>query len=193
MNTYQKVIKLLLIIGLLPMLSACQEIGKGGRLADKEIRKSVDATKDALERVFTYYPENEEYKPIPYSFCYRVMQDITCYDRPIPEARERLVGWQGRDGTFVKNTGALPSTKAAVKQEKSFASAESKSPSEVVASTSTANTETDTKKVKEKSEKEKAEKEAAKPLEPVFVKNPPIVKEEKIKVKVTESSSSALY
>lgn len=172
---------LLVLLMFCPMLSACQEVGKGGRLAETEAKKSIKATQDALERVFTYYPEHEEYKPIPYSFCYRVMQDITCYDRPIPEARSRLVGWQGRDGTFVSSTEKLPSAKSSVQQPSKKVDAK------VAASNETADKMNNIKKV------EKEEKAQPKALEPVFVTNPPAIKEEKIKIKVSESGSSAMY
>lgn len=175
----------LFILCLLSLLSACQEIGRGGRIAEVEVKKSLDATKDALERVFTYYPEHEEYRPIPYSFCYRVMQDITCYDHPLPEARNRLVGWQGRDGTFVSSTSKLPSPKSSVQQMSKRLDVKAG-----VATTAAAAKISDDKK---KGGKEKEEKAEAKALEPVFVENPPAVKEEKVKIKVTESSSAAMY
>lgn len=154
-------------------LVACQQIGEGGRMAEAHSKTAIKDTKVALERIFTYYPEVEEYKAIPYSFCYRIMQDITCYDRPIPEARARLVGWQGRSDSYIKDDTKRPPAPVAVEKKV------------VVAANNP--TRAAVPKVPASSVS------ALKPLEPVQVGDAPAVKEDKVKVSISNSTSSTLY
>lgn len=158
----------------IPLLAACQDMGEGARMTTDHAKQSLIDTKEAVENLLYYKPKAEEYKPIPYTFCYQVMQDINCYNQPMAEARGRLVGWQGR-GTFnIEDPQSLPAKTALVRQPRAI---DARNP------------------IKQAVEitKKKEEPELVS-LEPVFIPEAPKVKQEKIvTIKATAPASDALY
>ena len=165
------------IIACLALTTGCQEFGKGGRIAATSLEQKAKDTVKAVERVLYYKPEAEQYKPIPYTFCYQTQSDINCYNQPLPEARGRLVGWQGRGKFNIEDTSRLPAKTALVRQPRA---AERKTVIEDLA---------------ERIEKgEKKKKPELVSLEPVFVPEVAKSKTDKVvTIKVSEPDSKTLY
>ena len=160
----------------LATLPACQEIGAGGRVAVKDAKVAVEDTKEAIKELLYYKPSDEEYKPIPYTFCYEVMQDVTCYNQPLPEARGRLVGWQGRGEFNIRDPKDLPAKTALVRQPR-------KAPKRTA--------------VEEVFEEKKVEEEPELvSLEPVYIPEEPEetkAEDKTVTIKVTEEENNTLY
>ena len=157
-------------------LSACQDVGKGSRTAADNVKEAVEDTKASVKRLLSYKPEDEEFTPIPYTFCYQTLTDINCYTEPLPEARGRLVGWQGRGEFNIKDTSRLPAKTALVRQPRT--ESRTVSPLQRV--------------FKEK--KLEAAPEAVS-LEPVFIPEAPKVQgdDKVVTIKIDKPDDSSLY
>lgn len=173
----KKIVIALSLFASMAMLSACQDLGKGGREVVKDAKVGVKNTEEAIKELLYYKPEVEEYKPIPYTFCYQVMQDINCYNQPMPEARGRLIGWQGRGQFKVEDPMMLPAKTALVRQPRA------------------ASTKTAVEEVLEDVVKKKKEKPELVSLEPVYIPEAPKVKptDKVVTIKVTKEKDSTLY
>lgn len=155
--------------------SGCQQIGKGGRTLTEDAAVTLENTQEALEGLLYYKPEAEEYKPIPYTFCYQTQADINCYNQPLPDARGRLVGWQGRGDFNIEDTSRLPAKTALVRQPRK------------------AQTRSVVNQVLEPEEEVKEAPQLVS-LEPVFIPEAPKAKEEKtVTIKVSEPDADTLY
>lgn len=78
-------------------LAACTPIRDGGEQATRDTAKAIYETKERIRDLVTYRPKSKALKPVPPSYCYRVMQDILCYRDPQPGAESRLVAYQGTE------------------------------------------------------------------------------------------------
>lgn len=179
-NSLKRLMGAVLAASLCFVTTACQDIGEGTRLVVDDLKVEMNDTIDKVGDILYYKPKNEEYKPIPYAFCYQVMQDINCYNQPIPDARGRLVGWQGRGEFNIEDAKILPAKTALVRQPmkapKRTAVEEALVPDQEV--------------VKE------AKKVEIVPLEPVFIPEAPEAKPADAKtvtIKVDEPDSDNLY
>lgn len=78
-------------------LSGCQDIVEGGQDLSYTVRENVVGTAHDVRNVFRYQRKPDpSIAAVPYIFCYKVMQDVICYDEPQPGREAQLVGWQGR-------------------------------------------------------------------------------------------------
>jgi hypothetical protein len=77
------------------------------------VRDQVKTTSMKLREWWLTPPENEIPRPVPPSYCYRVMQDILCYRDPMPGQTHMLVGYQGDDVAPppLAQTKALPASR----------------------------------------------------------------------------------
>jgi hypothetical protein len=87
----------LLLLGLWPLsLTACVQtahnLNETGHYFVDDFGKSIDRVREYVSVPDKPLPKAPPVKP---SYCYRVMQDIICYDNPKPGAESRLVAYQG--------------------------------------------------------------------------------------------------
>lgn len=86
------------------------------------VRDQVKKTAMKLREWWLTPLPNPPTPPVPPSYCYRVLQDVTCYREPVPALGTTLVGWQG-DGAPpppAVQTEPLPSIGSIVKKENSM-------------------------------------------------------------------------
>lgn len=77
-------------------LSACTPVAEGSKKVSENAKANYEALKVQAKEMFTYRPpQPPRSKPLPPTYCYRVMQDITCHATPQPGAEARLVAYQG--------------------------------------------------------------------------------------------------
>lgn len=85
------------LVGLLA-LSGCNAVDRDVARAGGQVRASYDETRYRIAN-YIYSQEEPEHIPDmpPSSFCYQLLMDIVCYDRPRPDLHLKLVAVQGEN------------------------------------------------------------------------------------------------
>lgn len=99
------------LLFLLPLtLASCADLMQGARQSTINVRDDARKTAERVKTYFVLPPyEKPVKKPVAERYCYRLMQDITCYAQPVPGAETRLVAYQGSviDNAPATNPGSL--------------------------------------------------------------------------------------
>lgn len=89
----------LLLCLVLPLAAGCTTVRdgvyKGTRSVEREAQLAGKKVSDYMEIKPLPSAEPPPVKAVPPIYCYRVLQDVVCYNQPLAGAESRLVGKQG--------------------------------------------------------------------------------------------------
>ncbi len=92
-------------------LTACDRIGHNVNRAGDSLTDSYDNMRYRMAQ-YIYHTDVAEVPPVPYqppaSFCYKVLMDIICYDRPRPDLHLTLVAVQGEHAFAYQDFMPMP-------------------------------------------------------------------------------------
>lgn len=86
-------------------LAGCTAIRDQSLQLQRDVAHEAQLTQAKLIDYTTLHEKNTTLKPIPPSYCYRVLQDIVCYSEPLPGAESRLVAAQGTQNSIAPSAG----------------------------------------------------------------------------------------
>lgn len=84
----------------LPLLAGCTQLRDGAYKASRDVEREAQQAGKKISDYIQIKPMQEappSLKPVPPIYCYRVMQDVVCYNQPVAGSERRLVGKQGMD------------------------------------------------------------------------------------------------
>lgn len=80
------------------LLTACDNLGRNTHRASNSLNDTYNNMRYRMAQ-YLYHTDVMEIPPVPFqppaTFCYQVLMDIICYDRPRPELHLTLVAVQG--------------------------------------------------------------------------------------------------
>ncbi len=94
-------------------LNACDAADHTAAKAGNGLRTSYDNMRYRVsDAIYHHEPQNQAPLFVPHAsdFCYQVMMDVVCYDRPQPQLHMKLVGVQGDAAASYGYDDYLPAT-----------------------------------------------------------------------------------
>lgn len=85
---------MVVLVGLV-LVSACTQVSQSGVRASNLARKSVYDTAEKTKQWMRYNPPPTTPQAPQSGYCYKVVSDVVCYDRPQPHITSKLVAAQG--------------------------------------------------------------------------------------------------
>jgi hypothetical protein len=105
----------LTLMASLLLTTGCDRLGHNANRMGETMRESYDNTRYRMSQ-YLYNTERMPAPPVPYSpptaFCYEVLMDIICYDRPRPELHLTLVAVQGEHSYAYQDFMPMPAGEA---------------------------------------------------------------------------------
>lgn len=99
MKTFSNSAHILYALASLLVLSGCDTMEHNASRAGQSVRESYDNTRYRIANYIYSRDDATQSQPIPplppSSFCYQLLTDIVCYDRPHPNLHMQLIAVQG--------------------------------------------------------------------------------------------------